>query len=133
MFNLLPGICDDDIFIYCIYREITKIVAQQHPPPPNDNLYVTCEQFKYWGGRGYHKSVPFGGGDGQKVAPPKDLFDQPRGEMSSTRGKLADSLGDHLVLSPEEVFLMTSPGTESSYPSPPQPLKHSCAKDLAML
>ena len=38
------------------------------------------------------------------------------GEMSSIRGKLADHVGDHVVLSPEGVGLVTSPGTESSYP-----------------
>ena len=46
--------------------------------------------------------------------PPGDLFDQPPGEMSSIRGKLADRVGDHAVRSPEEVVLVTSPGTESS-------------------
>ena len=39
--------------------------------------------------------------------------------MSWIWGKLADHVGDHVVLSPEGVVLMTSPGTES--------LKHSLA------
>ena len=39
--------------------------------------------------------------------------------MSRIRGKLADYVGDHVVLSPEGVILVTSPGTESSYPRPP--------------
>ena len=68
---------------------------------------------------------PVLGGDGTKIAPPVDLFDQPLGEISSIQGKLADHVGDHVVLSPERVVLVNSPGTESSYPRPPQSLKHS--------
>ena len=34
-------------------------------------------------------------------------------------------MGDHVVLSPEGVVLVTSPGTVLSYPRPPQSLKHS--------
>ena len=63
-----------------------------------------CPRF----GRGRHKSSPFRG-----------LFDQPSGEMNRIRGKLADYVGDHVVLSPEGIFLATSSGTESSYPRPP--------------
>ena len=33
------------------------------------------------GGRGCHKFVPVLGGDGTKMAPPEDLFDQPSGDM----------------------------------------------------
>ena len=33
------------------------------------------------GGRGCHKFVPILVGDGTKIAPPGDLFDQPPGEM----------------------------------------------------
>ena len=40
-------------------------------------------------------------------------------------GKLADHVGDHVVLSPEGAALVTSPGTESSYPRPPQSLNNS--------
>ena len=39
--------------------------------------------------------------------------------------KLADHVGDHVVLSPEEAVLLTSLGTESSYPRPPQSLNNS--------
>ena len=60
-----------------------------------------------------------------KSAPPGDLFGQPPGEMSQIPGKLADHIGDHVVLSPEGVVLVIYPGTESSYPRPPQSLKHS--------
>ena len=76
------------------------------------------------GGLGCHKFVPVLGGNGTKIVPPGDLSDQPPGEMSSIRGKLADHVGGHVVLSPEEVVLVTSLGTESSYPCPPQSLKH---------
>ena len=34
------------------------------------------------------------GGDGTKITPPGDMFDQPPGKMSSIRGKLADYVGD---------------------------------------
>ena len=41
------------------------------------------ETFNDWGGgRGCHKFVPVSGGDGTKIAPPGDLFDQPPGKMS---------------------------------------------------
>ena len=39
-------------------------------------------------------------------------------------GNLADSLGDHVVLYPEGVVLVTSPGTKSLYPRHLQSLKH---------
>ena len=77
------------------------------------------------GGRGCHKFVPVLGGDVTRIAPPGDLLDQPPGEMSRIRGKLAGHIGDHVVLSPEGIVLMTTSGTESSYPRPPQSLKHS--------
>ena len=70
-------------------------------------------------GRGYNNFVPVLGGDGTKIAPPRDLFDQPLGERSCIRGKLADHIEDPVALSPEGVILVTSPGTESSYPRPP--------------
>ena len=71
------------------------------------------------GGRRCHKFVPVFGGDGTKLVPPGDLFYQPPGKVSSIRGKLADQVGDHVVLSPEGVVFGTSPETESSYPRPP--------------
>ena len=64
-------------------------------------------------------------GDGTKVAPPGDIIDQPSSEMSWTRGKFADHVGDHVVLPPEGTVLVTSSGTESSYPPPPQSLNDS--------
>ena len=82
------------------------------------------ESFNDWGGD-VTKFVPVLGGDGTKIAPLGDLFDQLPEEISWIRGKLADNVGDHVVLSPERVVLVTSPGTESSYPRPPQSLKHS--------
>ena len=45
--------------------------------------------------------------------------------MSWIQGKLADQVVDNVVLSPEEGVLVTSPGTESSYPRPPQSLNNS--------
>ena len=78
------------------------------------------------GGRGCHKFVLVLGGNGTKIAPHEDLFDQPPGEISSILGKLADHhVGDHVVLSTEGVVLLASWGTESSYPRLPQPLKPS--------
>ena len=40
------------------------------------------ESFNDWGGAGYHKFVSVLGGDGMKIAPPGDILDRPRGEMS---------------------------------------------------
>ena len=55
-----------------------------------------------------------------KIASTGDIFDQPPGQMRLIRGKLADHVGDHVVLSPEGAVLVTSPGTKSSYPRPSQ-------------
>ena len=77
------------------------------------------------GGRGCNKFVPVLGGDGTKIAPTGEIFDQPSGGTSCIRGKLANQVGDHLVLSPEGAVLVTSPGTKSSYPRPPHSLNNS--------
>ena len=89
-------------------------------------LDYTCDPFNDWGGRGRNKFVPVWGGDGTKIASTGGIFDQPPGGMSCIRGKLADHVGDHLVTSPEGAVLVTSPGTESSYPRPSQSLNNSC-------
>ena len=85
-------------------------------------ICVTIQHSTIGGRRVCTKIVPVLGGDGTKIAPPGDLFDQPPGEMNCIQGKLADYSGDHAVLSPEGVVLAPSPGTESSYPRPPQSL-----------
>ena len=80
------------------------------------------------GGRGCNNFVPVLGGNGTKIAPTGDIFDQPRGHMRWIRGKLADHVGDHVVSSPEGAILVTSAGTKSSYPRPLQSLNPStCA------
>ena len=73
-------------------------------------------------GRGCNNFVPVLIGNGTKIDPIGDIFDQPPGGISWIRGKLAGHVGDHVVLSPEEGVLVTSPGTESSYPRLPQSL-----------
>ena len=78
-----------------------------------------------WGGAGSSNFVPVLGGDGTKIAPTGDIFGHPPGGMSSVRGKLVNHVGDHVVLSPEGAVLVTSTGTESSYPRPPQSLNNS--------
>ena len=45
--------------------------------------------------------------------------------MQWIRSKLADHVGDHVVLSLEGAIMVTSPGTKSSYPRPPQSLNLS--------
>ena len=77
------------------------------------------------GGRGCNKCVTVLRGNGTKIAPTGYIFDQPPGGMSWVRGKLAGHVGGHVVLSPEEGVLVTSPGTESSYPRPSQLLNNS--------
>ena len=79
---------------------------------------VSVESFSDWGG-GCRKFVPVLGGGGTKIASTGDIVDQPSGEVSSIRGKLADHVGDPVVLSLEGAALVTSSGTKSSYPSPP--------------
>ena len=83
-------------------------------------------------GRGCNKFVPVLRGDGTKIAPTGDIFDQPSGGMSWIQGKLADHVGDHVLLSPEEVVLVTFSGTESSYPRPPQSLNNSEHRDRGL-
>ena len=88
------------------------------------------------GGAGSNNFVPVLGGDDTKIAPAGDIFRQPPGGMSSVRGKLANHVEDHVVLSPEGVVLVTSTGTESSYPRPPQSLNNSlytCATTFQMM
>ena len=92
---------------------------KQDPPPDKFN--------DGGGGRGYNIFVSVLRGNGTKIAPTGDRFDLPPGELSWIRGKLADHVGGHVVLSPEEGVLVTSPGTESSYPRPPQSLNNSPA------
>ena len=75
----------------------------------NLNALLTCSTIER--GRGCNKFVPVLRGNGTKVAPTGDICVQPPGEMSWIRGKLADHVGDHAVLSPEEVVLVTSSGT----------------------
>ena len=77
------------------------------------------------GGRGCNIFVPVLGGNGTKKASTGDIFDQPPGQMRLIWGKLADHVGDHVVSSPEGAVLVTSLGTKSSYPRPPQSLNPS--------
>ena len=67
-------------------------------------------------GGGCRRFVPVLGRESTKITPPGGIFDQHSGEM---RGKRADNVEDHAVQSPEGSVLVTSPGTESSYPAPP--------------
>ena len=76
-------------------------------------------------GRGCNNFAPVLGGDGTKIAPTGEKIDQPPGRMSSIRGKLADHLGDHVVLSPEGTVLAISTETEPLYPRPLQSLNNS--------
>ena len=69
--------------------------------------------------------VPVLGVNGTKIAPTGDIFDQPSGQMRWIGGKLAHHVGDHVVSFPEGAVLVTSPGTKSSYPRPPQSLNPS--------
>ena len=80
------------------------------------------------GGGGCNHFFPALRGNDTKMAPTGDIFDPPPGGMSWIRGKLADHVGDHVVLSPEEDVLVTSPGMESSYPRLPQSLNNSSAQ-----
>ena len=90
-------------------------------PAPSD-------KFNDWGGGGgCNIFVPVLGGKGTKIAPIGNMFDQPPGQMRRIWGKIADHIGDPVVSSPEGAVLVTSPGTKSSYPHPPQWLTPSSA------
>ena len=80
------------------------------------------------GGRGCNKFVPVLGGNGTRITPTGDIFDQLPGEMQWIQGKVADHVGDHVVLSPEGAVLVTYPRTKSSHPRPPQSLNPSLAE-----
>ena len=88
-----------------------------------------AESFNDWGGWGCRKFVPVLGEDSTKITPPGDTFYQPPGEMRSIWVKLADHVEDHAVLYTKGTVSMTTPGTKSSYPRPPQSLNDS-AVDL---
>ena len=62
------------------------------------------------GGGGGCCSVPVWEGDGTKIAPPRNIFDQPPCERSSSRSKPDDHVGDHVFLSPVGTVLVISPG-----------------------
>ena len=80
------------------------------------------------GGRGCNKFVPVLVGNRTEIAHTGDIFDQPPGQMWWIRGEFADHVGEHVVLSPEGSVLVTSPGTKSSYPRPPQSLNSSAGR-----
>ena len=77
------------------------------------------------GGGGCNIFVPVSGGNGTKISSTGDIFDQPPGQMRRIWGELTDHVGDHVVSSPEGAVMVTSPGTKSSYPRPPQLLNPS--------
>ena len=107
-------------------RPNSKHIPQRHrqstqlPPPTRSTIGG--------GGRGCNKFVPVLGGNDTQIVPTGNIFDLPPGQMRYIRGKLADHVGDHVVLFPEGSVLVTSPGTKSSYPRPPQSLNTSPAQ-----
>ena len=54
---------------------VRKIVFSQFP------TYSTKDQFNDWGGRGCNIFIPVFRGNGTKIAPTEDIFDQPPGQM----------------------------------------------------
>ena len=46
------------------------------------DVFLRFRVFQPLGGGGCNKYVPVLGGDGTKIAPPADLFDQPPGEIN---------------------------------------------------
>ena len=71
------------------------------------------------GGRECNTFVPVLGGNGTKIAPTVDIFDQPPGQMGCSRGKLADHVGDRVVVSPGGDVLVTSWGRNRRIPASP--------------
>ena len=109
---------------YCATSHDTAILNSAHechmPPTHPQQTRSTIG-----GARALNNFVSVLGGNGTKIAPTGDIFDQPPGQMRLIRGKLADHVGDHVLSSPEGAILVTSPGTKSSYPRPPQSLNPS--------
>ena len=88
------------VSVLAFYFSLTKWVQPSHPASPRSyfvsgvNLVPTyrllstlplsaAESFNDWGGGGgCHKFVSVLGGNGVKIAPPGDLFDQLPGEIS---------------------------------------------------
>ena len=71
-----------------------------------DESGIISQFFPHFG-RGRHERNPLG-----------NIFDQPLGEMSWIRGKLANHVGDHIAIPLESAAMVTSLGTESSNTSP---------------
>ena len=114
------------------YKESSSVKRNSDERPPRGCAMRANSPYMYSrpvqrlrGGRGCNIFVPVWGRDGSKIAPTRDMFDQPPGQMRSIRGKLAHHVGDHVVSSPEGAVLVTSSGTKSSYPRPPQSLNPS--------
>ena len=94
--------------------------------PPSGTLSPpAADKFNDWGGRGCNIFVPVLGENVTKITPTGDIFDQLPGQIRGIWGKLADHVGDHVVSSPEETVLVTSPETKSLNPCPPQSLNPS--------
>ena len=53
----------------------------RHAPQKEGGLKIPCETFNDWGGRGCNRFVPVLGGNGTKIAPAGNIFDQPPGQM----------------------------------------------------
>ena len=68
---------------------------------------------------------PVLGGDGAKIAPTGDIYDQPPGEISWIRGKLADHVEDHAVSIPGRGCFGDLPGDGIVVSPPPQSLNDS--------
>ena len=59
---------------------VIRVYATRIDPPKGGSMIL--QSFNDWGGRGCRKFVPVLKGDGTKIAPSGDIFDQPPGEMS---------------------------------------------------
>ena len=121
LFCLLSMLISDSRFDLVWFR-----LSCDHGWIRSGSVNVRKDPFNDWGGGGgYNNFAPNLGGDGTKKSLTRDIFDPLFGGISLIRGKLADHVGDHVVLSPEGAVLVTSTGTESSYPRPPQSLNNS--------
>ena len=70
-------------------------------------------------GGGCNKFVPVLRGDATIIGPTGGIFDQASGGISLIRGKLADHVEDHVVLSPGGAVLVTSRGRNRRIPALP--------------
>ena len=66
---------------YCFYYNYYKAMIVLSVYRKVSKKHTGLDQFNDWGGRGCNIFVPVLGGNGTKIAPTGDIFDQPPGRI----------------------------------------------------